>query len=422
MKTILYSLFITLIITSMQINSQAQTNDTAVMGASYANDIFYSLKNGTVKSEPRNNWDLGFYTNRWSAGIIINDGLGVKLYTYPKSDISGWNSIDTSGISQWVNTYNSDTVWEDGAFNRHALGHPDYGWGVYNMVSHDVVGDSLYILQLSTGGLKKVWIERKNSVLNTYYFKYADIDGQNEVIEVLDVTPFESKLFVYYSIANQAVIDREPAKADWDLLFSKYAGTTFDSEGNPAPYIVTGVISNITDTISANHQVSPDFEDWTAAAPFNGDKATIGHSWKTFNMGTYTYDIEDSLVYFVRNESGDIYKFVLDYFSGSSTGKFGFVKKQVGFTSINETNNKMALTITPNPASSYTTVQCIDATANAGMVKIYDQSGRMVVNYNVHISNGQFRLDVSSLQSGLYILELNQAGKAARQKLMVQQF
>ncbi len=303
MKNILLS--VTFLFSAWSMPSQAQTHDTIVMGNLYANDVFYSLENGTIKTETRNNWDLGFYTNRWSAGIILNDGTGTMLYTYPKSDTSGWNSVDTSGMAQWVNTYNSDTIWEDGAFNRHALGHPDYGWGVYNMVSHDVIGDSLYVLRLSNGNLKKIWIQRKNSVANTFYFKYADIDNQNEVSFVLDATPYESKLFVYYSITTGQIIDREPAKTDWDLLFSKYAGTTYDNDGNPSPYLVVGALCNVADTIGKAYPVSSDFEDWSNT-PLNGEKCTIGHDWKSFDMNTFSWLIADSTAYFIKNQQGNI--------------------------------------------------------------------------------------------------------------------
>ncbi|HQO49445.1 MAG TPA: hypothetical protein PK939_03395 [Bacteroidales bacterium] len=220
MRKILLSLVVAVFI-AVASTAGNPTNDTVAMGAGYANDVYYSLANGIVKSETRSNWELAFYTNRWSAGIQINDGAGVMLYTYPLGDISAWNNIDVSGIEGWTTLVNSDTVWEDGAFNRNSLGHPDYGWGVYNSISHDVLGDSIYIVKLANGSLKKLFIERKNSVTNTYYFKYAEIDGTNEVNQVLEVTPYQdNRLFVYYSLMLGMVVDREPDINSWDLVFS----------------------------------------------------------------------------------------------------------------------------------------------------------------------------------------------------------
>ncbi len=131
------------------------------MGAGYANDVYYSFQNGTVKTVDRTNWDIAFFTPVFSAGVMINDGKGIVLYTYPKADTSGWNSVDTSGLSTWPGMYNSLDDWENGAFDRNAKGHPDYGWGVYNGINHNVVGDSIFIMKLSESVYKKFWLMKK---------------------------------------------------------------------------------------------------------------------------------------------------------------------------------------------------------------------------------------------------------------------
>jgi len=154
--------------------------DSIVLGPGYANDIYYSFENGVVASVPRTNWDIGFHTTVWTAAIITNGAAGVNLYTYPKADTTGWNTVDTAGISSRTVLYDSEDDWEDGAFNRGAAGHPDYGWGKYNPINHDVVGDSVYILKtikrygscarihptipISSG--KQTWMEAMIMLLN----------------------------------------------------------------------------------------------------------------------------------------------------------------------------------------------------------------------------------------------------------------
>ena len=54
--------------------------------------------------------------------------------------------------------YNSEISWYDGAFENNSLGPPDYGWGVYNMINHNVTGDSLYIIK-TISNWKKIWIQ-----------------------------------------------------------------------------------------------------------------------------------------------------------------------------------------------------------------------------------------------------------------------
>lgn len=393
------------------------THDTVSMGPGYVNDVFYSLSNGLVKTETRANWDLGFYTNRWSAGIIINEGTGVQLYTYPHGDTNSWNNIDSTGMSLWTSMHNSDTIWEDGAFNRHALGHPDYGWGVYNMISHDVVGDSIYIIKLADGQSKKLWIQRKNSVANTFYFKYADLDGGNEINQVLDVTPYQdNRMFIYYNMQTQLVVDREPDINDWDLQWSRYAGIVYDLNGDPSYYIVMGVLSNLDVSVSKHHPVDPAAENWYDK-PFEDFKTPIGHNWKEFDMSQFQWVIEDSLVYFINDRQGNIYKLSFDYFSGMGGGKTGLIKKLLSLVDQTELSAEAGLLIYPNPATEKINFE-LAGHDKAAKLRIYDVSGRMV--HQEQIQQGQtFSLELHSYHKGIYIAELELNSKIERQKFII---
>jgi hypothetical protein len=394
-------------------------NDTVTMGPGYGNDVFYSLSNGVVKTEARNNWDIGFYTNRWSAGIIVNDGTGTMLYTYPNGNISSWNNVDSTGMSGWKPLYNSDTIWEDGAFNRNSLGHPDYGWGVYNMINHDVVGDSLYVIKLANGSLKKIWIERKNSVTNTFYFKYANLDGTSEVSETLDITPYQSnRMFLYYSLTNQTLVDREPDIDSWDLQWSRYAGIVYDLSGNPSYYVVVGVTNNLEVEASKHHPVGPGFDQWYSK-PFESHKTPIGHDWKEFNMTQFQWLITDSLTYFVKNRQGDIYKLQFDYFSGSGTGKTGLVKKLLSLVSVQDQSANSELVVFPNPASSTVNIKLSESN-QASELRIFDEAGRLVQSENIAALTLNHQVNIEKLGDGLYIIEVKNGNEIIRQKLIVQ--
>ena len=69
--------------------------------------------------------------------------------------------LDTAGISNWAKMYKSTASWEEGAFMAHATEHPDYGWGTYNMLTHGLIGDSIYIVKTVEGNYKRVWIREK---------------------------------------------------------------------------------------------------------------------------------------------------------------------------------------------------------------------------------------------------------------------
>jgi len=406
---------------SLNINAQSRnyTSDTLSMGPGYANDLFYSMSNGLISSEPRSGWELAFYTNAFSAGIIINEGVGVELYTYPNGDTSNWTSIDTTGISNWKRISNSPEYWEDGAFNRNALGHPDYGWGVYNMVTHGVTGDSLYIINVPALGMKKLWIVNKMSVDNIYNIKFADLDGSNEEVVALDIKPFADKNFAYYSMETNELKDREPAE-EWDILFTKYIDLTYDNEGNPVEYLVTGATSNVDRYASKYNSVSDDYEDWSAK-PFDSLKNVIGYNWKSFDMGIFQWTIEDSTAFFVMNDADDVYKLVFTFWEGSGSGVFGLSKELISVSFLNdELESSTSLELYPNPATDWVNIKLDTDVSQEGELVITDISGRVVyketVRYN---SNANVRVETANLTKGLYLVIFNSSEHRKSAKFIV---
>lgn len=184
--------------------------DSLVMGADYANDIFYNLKKGEVTSVPRNNWDIAFKTNIRSSSIITNSATGVNLWEYPIEDTSKWNTLDTAGMKKtWKLLVNSDTTWSFSAFEVNMKGHPDYGWGEYNSLTHDVNGNSIFVIQLRDGSYRKIMITKREASSNTYHFKFANLDGSSAVTKSVNCAEYVKKNFIYYDLQTNKVIDRE---------------------------------------------------------------------------------------------------------------------------------------------------------------------------------------------------------------------
>ena len=396
--------------------------DSLSMGPTYADDIYYSFENGEVSKAARDTWDIAFYTQRFSSGILINEGNTVELYTYPNGDTSAWNTIDTTGMStNWKKMYNSKEYFEVGAFSINALGHPDYGWGVYNTVNHSVYGDSLFII-VTPSGIKKIRIDVKISLDNIYHFTYADLDGSNEQSVELDVVPYESKQFVYYSLANNKVVDREPAKESWDILFTKYFDEFRPGGGDPVPQLVTGVNNNIGVYSNNFYPVDPTFNNW-ASADFDSAKNAIGYDWKFFDFGSFSFIVTDSNYYFVKTVNGDIYKLKFKTWEGSSTGIFTFDKWLVSLSDVDEliTAND-AFVVYPNPsANGSITIKTPATLAGDFSIQIIDQSGRKI--YRKTFSNSQLRngakLTDIELPSGFYLIFVTGNNYAESQKLIV---
>jgi len=420
-KSILTIIILISCMSAIQLFGQNKNTDESLsMGPGYANDIFYSFENGTVKEVIRSNWDIAFYTPKFSAGVMINEGNGVTLYTYPAGDTAAWASVDTTGMASWQPVYNSPDLWEDGAFNVNATGHPDYGWGTYNMATHNLTGDSIYIIQLADGSFKKLWIVGKQSLANIYTIRYANLDGTSEMNEAIEIEPYESKRFYYYSLENNEELDREPASDSWDILFTKYMDLTEDNEGNWVPYLVTGATSNVDIGANEFYPVADDFLNWFDM-PLDSAKNVVGYDWKSFDMGTFSWEIADSTAFFVQNYTGDVYKLTFESWEGSSTGNFVINTSLVSLASVDdvkmETIKVMAY---PNPATSFVNIISTEEISYKSIL-VMNQSGQIVYRANmsgIDLRNGH-KIDLDGYAKGMYIIQLNGNNIQTNQKLLV---
>ncbi len=390
----------------------AQTVYNVSMGSpQYPNEVYFSLSNGEVKTIARNTWDIAFYSAAFSAGIITNDGANVGLWAYPNSGIEGWETFDTTNMQSWTKLYNNNGDWEDGSFNIFSQGHPDYGWGIYSMTTHNVIGDSLYLIKPVDGIYRKLQIVKKISTENKFVIRYAHIDGTNEHTDTLDVTPYTDRLFMAFSFSD-GIVDHEPPKADWDLLFTRY----YDSVMN-TPYPVNGVLINNHLTVAKVHPVAPDYTDWSEL-DFTGKTNIIGHDWKTINMSTFQWEITDSLAYFIRKENGPVVKLVFEAFSGSSTGTTTFNLTTVSSTGLTE-NTLTGVTIFPNPVVGTFNINSKKPLKNA-RITLTDLSGR-IVKQLFNISAPAVSMDTYGIAPGTYILHIDDSQQHVNFKLIVGQ-
>lgn len=398
--------------------SNAQlVSDSVSMGAGYANNIWYSLENdeqGTAQAA--NNWDLGFATtispsNPLAASIIFNNKVGT-VYAVPGSDGTDLATADTAGISTWTTLYNSELTWTEGALNTASSGGTDYGWGNYDAVNHTgIVANRVFAIKYGNGSCKLFTVSL--SFMNSEYtINYSNADHSGTGTMAIPFTPYATKNYVYYPLGG-SVIDREPASASWDLLFTQYAANI----GAPYPYnMVTGVLHNVGVEIAEVHPVNnPETDMSFESAIYSEDINTIGYDWKTY-AGTYT--IEDSTVYFVKDVAGDYWRLIMTGFSGSSLGKTTFKKEKIASLSVAE-NNELISGIFPNPAANNVTLM-IDSKSTT-KVTILNMTGQVVFERTTS-SNALEAMNVSTADftNGVYLVQVSNGTATTTERLMVQ--
>jgi hypothetical protein len=401
-------------------SSYSQVLETVTMNASYSDENYYTLSNNNKVTAVRSDWDLAFASDGVGGGtstVRINGGMGTELYKY-SNNISDWSTVDTTGISWDTNQLvNSDTSWTAGAFeNTTPASGFDLGWGTYNMITHIVEGDKIFILKLANGEYKKLII---NSLISGIYsFQYANLDGSSLVNTTIDKSNYAGKNFGYYSIQNTQEIDREPVSNTWDLVFTKYVTDL----GGGTYYPVTGVLSNKGITVAQVNNVGDVNNITHLDHNYETKINTIGYDWKSYSFSTSSYVITDSLVYFVELPNEDIYKVIFTDFGGSANGDFIFTKEKVFAVGLGENLVKSEiLNVYPNPASEVINVTFVSTEAYSSLA-VYDLVGKKLLSKNMNLNSGlsQQELDVSQLSKGTYILMLTSENTRKTQKISIQ--
>lgn len=393
--------------------SQTPVTDSVVMGAGYVDEVYYSMANGTTLVTARNTWDIAFRSRILSSSILTNDGKGVVLYTYPNSDTSGWNSIDTTGLFNWTPMYNDPNDWENGAFSRNATGGFDFGWAVYNQSTHFLTGDSLFVIKLRDGSFRKLWIQEKKSGLNLYFFKYANLDGSGEQSVTLDCNPYTSKDFVGFSIVSNQIVDFQPEKSTWDILFTKYMSV----QPNGTPYPVTGVVENDGVKAEKYEHVSPSFVGFNPNE-WDSTRSVIGYGWKFFDGSAY--QIVDSLVYFVKTKTNEVYKIVFKEFGGSVNGLIVFEQTKLSSLGINTPiDAKGDVIIYPNPVNEKLTVYMLEATTQPVEITLMDLSGKIISSINAEGNQSKISMNTSIYPEGTYLLNVTSGNHSTVKKVII---
>jgi len=407
----------------------AQTPDSVFIGAGYANKVFYSMANGEVSQTANNNWHLAVATGSFSSAIRINGAFKTILFRYEAGDSSDWATLDTAGLASltnWSLATDADSTYDPSAFETGATGHPNYGWGNYNSVTHDIVGDKLFVLKTGSGTFKKVWIQKKAAMSGIVTIRIADLDGANDNVVSVNITGADAH-YKYVDVTTGTVIDNDAATDSYDLVFQKHQFTRYTwLDDMLAGYNSTaGVVSNVGVKTAVARNIPASEADVNNYTLTDDNMIAIGgYEWKT--LAGIDWLTEDSISYFIEDLNGDTWQLWFTEFGGSADGKYVFNKRQVAFVSVEEENNVIGkFNIFPNPAADFVNVVYTIENANSnGTLSIMDLSGkqvyREVLPNAAGLNNHMINVNSLGLSSGVYMVRMQIGNSQSVQKLIVQ--
>lgn len=420
----------------------AQTATTVSTGAGYANNVWYSFENGNVATTSATNWDIALAATISTSSPIVTSVLfnpkSGTLFVAPNAftPVDDFADLDTAGMANgWTKLYNSDTEWGIGAFSQPGTGHPDYGWGTYDGISHTgFAARRIYVIRYGNGSTipytyKKLYLSLAFTG-GTYTITYDKLDNSDPHTATLAIGDYSTKDFAYYSLANNVALDREPVNTTWDVLFTQYIATSELYKSNPssatpgaANQLVGGVLLNKNVKAAQANNVADraTYQD-AESQTFVSDINVIGWDWKYLNA-TFAWETVSDTVYFVEKSNGDIYSLYFTSFGGNANGNYNFTQQKVStVTGTFGGKDKASLAVYPNPtASGNATILYDFSNSNNAVLNVSDLTGNIVYSENIPSASGlnAYTFSTASLKTGLYVVSLSANGGVLQQKLMV---
>lgn len=260
------------------------------MGSTYKNQIFYKLSSESIIStNDKADWDLAFDCT--SDHIFLNSAK--LMYAWNTGQTSMSSVTDTTGLDankQW----DSPTGMSDST----AIGDLTTSLNIVFLINRGY--NDLGIHQ----GFRKMMVQSFG--FGSYTFTYSNLDGTASNTQTISTSNTHNK--IYYSFTTNSEISIEPAKNNYDLLFTQYTQTFY----NPLQsYLVTGVLINPNNTRVAMI-IDKTFNDIalsdTISYSFSNYANSIGYDWKVYDFGTSLYVVNIDYCYIISDNGGFFWK------------------------------------------------------------------------------------------------------------------
>lgn len=315
-------------ISSTSKSMQLHFNETPVLaktfvaengGNTFPNSLYVDLSSGIGTTVNRVGWELGFSSGT-DFRVVLNpgvNGLAVKQLTSTNID-------EVQVEDPMVTTGNYEPT--SAKYVDHPSGHLN-GTAIAEISAVDE-NNKVYLVNLgqsiastpATGtaaaltgtarGWKKIRILRSGT---NYKLQYATIDAttHNEII-----IPKKAEFnHTFFSLLTNTIVNAEPLKNKWDLLFTPYVGYTLNGSENVSYFFADAVLTNHLNgtkayVVPTSEKTYAEFTlDHVVASKFDLENAierrAIGTNWRV----TYpAASVKTDCFFVLKDAAGNIYK------------------------------------------------------------------------------------------------------------------
>jgi hypothetical protein len=257
------------------------------LGNFYNSQLFFDLgTNAIVRTNSKMLWDLAFSCDG-NQVLRLNSGRNMRA---AYSDALNFEDVmDTAGLRfTWD--------WAHGRADSSAL----FGWQNHQGI---VVINMGYDEENKTLGFVKLKLTVQGENLEVEYAPLGESTSSTLLLQ-----PDEKFNYVHASFLNDEVLQAEPPKTSYDILFTQYIHYFHEEK---LAYLVVGALKNPYQT-KLTKEFSIPFDsigvDYLSRISWNEDADAIGYDWKYFNLGEGTYVVLDKQNYLLQDSEGFYYK------------------------------------------------------------------------------------------------------------------
>lgn len=278
-------------------------------GSGAGNSVFVDFTNNQATAVARASWSLGFYSGT-DFRVIINNTTSATIKALDKTDLNTVTAADTIPASGW------SIGFDEASFALIDDVNGDITKTAIAEISATDTDNKVYILNLGTGGgiaarpWYKIRVLRKGAGYTLQYAKITDT-----TFKTIDVTKDSNYNFNYVALGTTAsAASVEPAKADWDIVWSYMMYQTPYQTGF-IPYAFSDLIkinasSGVTaaQVMTATTTYEAYAEANIASTTFSSNSFTIGSSWRVTSSQTEPVGVRTDRFYVVKDATGNVYK------------------------------------------------------------------------------------------------------------------
>jgi hypothetical protein len=289
------------------------------MGTNYKFQYYYDLETNTVVGQHlKDIWDIGYDSNPDGHAIVLNGANFAKIWRTGETDFAA--VTDTMGAS-WRADDNS------GRLDSTAIGE----WGVEvgdSIISNGQVYliDRGYDVSFNRIGFVKMKIDGANA--SGVKITWANLDGTG--LSSMFITKEPDYNFGFASLnASGTMVDVEPLKTAWDIVFTQYVFIYRNIDFPYYPYLVTGALHNRSGVETAADSSGTQYESIaiadTSTMDFMPNLDVIGYDWKYYDFNTALYAIKPNKNFVVRSRNNRYFKLrFTDFYKDGIKGNIVF--------------------------------------------------------------------------------------------------